>query len=113
MKKRLRKKLHKGEFKELGFTIKGTLCEDRTMDEIDKFFDDAIDFIVSQGTEMGGGTCGKRFEFFITLAKRGSVSEEQRETILKWFKSYHLVETVEAKKLVDAWYNDITAYPLE
>ena len=42
MKKRLRKKLHKGEFKEIGFPINCAFKEGLDEADFDKFIDDFI-----------------------------------------------------------------------
>ena len=55
MKKRLRKKLHKGEFQEFGFNLEFDLKETNDED-FDKFLDDFIrDAIEGNGLECGGG----------------------------------------------------------
>jgi uncharacterized protein YggL (DUF469 family) len=50
MKKRLRKKLRRGEFQELGFEVRF-----RAVDDIpDETFDDIVDALISQAIEANG-----------------------------------------------------------
>ena len=96
MKKRLRKKLHKGEFKELGFTISLKLRPDLTEPEFDLWWGDLIKAVERLNLCIGGGGLYEQ-EFFCTrLDGKAKVSFEEREALGQWLAqdgrlvSFHL-----------------------
>jgi uncharacterized protein YggL (DUF469 family) len=99
--RRLRKKLCVGEFQELGFELNLSFKEDLNDKAIDAFLDafltDAMD---SNGLDyVGGDDYG-----LVCLAKRGSVTEEQRATVESWLKARSELTNVEVSPLMDAWH---------
>ncbi len=98
--RRLRKKLHLGEFQEFGFAFKNQI-KPGAREEI--FIDALLDEVIEpRGLEFGGWvTVG-----FITKAARGSVSEEDRAAVMAWLRARPEVESALASELVDAWYTD-------
>jgi len=103
MKKRLRKKLHKGEFRELGFEIRFEFDRLFTEKEVFDYCDGFIDMLESYGLEVGGGWDTKHFDGFITTHK-GSVSPEEREKVIAWLSEAEDVKTFMTGELRDAWY---------
>ncbi len=105
MKKRLRKKLYLGEFKELGFEIAVDLAEGMTDEQLDAFIatfgEEALD---KNDLDFDGGGSTTSLFGLIILNKRGSVSEEQRSSIEAWLKERTEVKSVIVGELVDAWY---------
>lgn len=105
MKKRLRKKLHKGEFQELGFelhfTITPELGEAEQDEVLDAFLSEAVE---AHGLTFGGGGYNGRWRGFVALAERGSASEADQEAVEHWLKARPEVEAYEIGRLVDAWY---------
>jgi hypothetical protein len=107
MKKRLRKKLHKGEFQELGFEVRF-----RTTDSIsDNDFDSLVDAFIDQAIEGNGLMCGgggkkPEWSVFVTLDRRGSAMEGHRQAVQKWLTARSEVKEVEVGPLVDAWYSE-------
>lgn len=98
--RRLRKKLHRGEFKELGFDVDFSFREELTEAEIDRFFDDLIgELIVPAGLIYGGSSEG-----FVCRATPGSVTEEERSAVRQWLEARPELRKVEIGPLVDAWY---------
>lgn len=99
--RRLRKKLHLGEFQQLGFEVSITLKPNLGIDDLDHFLDEFIlDAIEKNGLAFGGGTdCG-----FITTWKRGSASEAHRTIVENWLSQRQEVVAVALGPLVDAWY---------
>lgn len=104
MKKRLRKKLHVREFKEMGFAVRFRIASD--VDEaglnnfIEAFLDEAID---TNGMGFGGGG-NHEWEGFITMMERGSTTEEHRTIVESWLSAHPHVEEHEVGPLVDAWH---------
>ncbi|MBK3760498.1 YggL family protein [Stutzerimonas stutzeri] len=99
--RRLRKKLCVDEFQELGFELnlefKEGLSEKAVDDFLIAFFVEAMD---ANGLDYVGGE-----EFgLVCLAKRGSVSEEQRATVEAWLKNRSELTKIEVSPLQDAWY---------
>ncbi len=93
MKKRIRKKLYKGEFQELGFQILLRIdLQDQY--EIDRFIDDLQEYNYPCGMSLCGGGCPSEenqeiFElrFLFTPQKRGSLTEHHRKLISEWCKN--------------------------
>lgn len=99
--RRLRKKLCVDEFQELGFELNLEFKEDLPEEAVDAFltafFEEAMD---ANGLDYVGGE-----EFgLVCLAKRGSVSEEQRAAVEGWLKSRSELNKIEISALQDAWY---------
>ncbi|WP_300672580.1 YggL family protein [Desulfoluna sp.] len=105
MKKRLRKKLHLGEFQELGFTLNIKFNAENTNEALDAFVDNLLDEVIDPAAlDFGGG--GDRFDFagFVVLAARGSVTEEHRAITTAWLEKREDVTSFEVGELVDAWH---------
>lgn len=102
MNKRLRKKLHKGEFQELGFEVTFNLNEPR--ESIDQWFNNWITFIESISLECGGGGgFNGEHEYFITKYKNSCV-EDDRDKVLNWLTAKSNISNVKVKLLRDAWH---------
>ena len=101
MKKRLRKKLHKGEFQELGFELDFDYNGDLAGDAFDQFWDTWIAFIESIGLRVGGG--GATYQSYFVVNSQGSVSPEQRQQVIDWLQQRADIGNVSAGPLKDAW----------
>ena len=98
--RRLRKKLHLGEFQQLGFQVSISLKPNLGVADLDQFLDEFIlDAIEKNELAFGGGTDGG----FITTWKRGSASEEHRAIVEAWLNRRQEVASVTVGPLVDAW----------
>ncbi len=104
MKKRLRKKLHVGEFQEMGFEVRFTLARRLTEPELDGFWDAFIDAIEGKGLACGGAV-GPRWDLFVVRAGRASATEEDRQAVMSWLGSHREVSEPYVGQLVDAWYS--------
>ncbi len=110
MKKRLRKKTHRGEFKELGFQLKMSYEPFAGYDD-ESFFDfiDAIaDGLESQGLEVGGNFDLAESELVINLGSEEGAGERLRQAV-EFVKSVKGVKSAEAGEPVDAWYGNLDA----
>lgn len=109
MKKRLRKKLHKGEFQELGFELKFETSPEEEPDDCYKrdhewsFYSAFIDFIESLDLGFGGG-CWRKWDGFVIQLGRGSVTEIEQEQIRAWLEARGTITNIEIGPLRDAWY---------
>lgn len=99
--RRLRKKLCVDEFQELGFEVQIAYPEDMTDDAIETFFSDFF----TQAIEGNGlGLIGGAEYALVCLAKRGSVTEEQRAQVENWLKGRSELASFTVSPLLDAWY---------
>lgn len=105
MKKRLRKKLHKGEFKELGFNV-DFHYKVSGEDEVDRLIDEFL--AVAEGNRccVGGWYAqeGNKASFFVVSLERRSVLPEERQAIVKWLEDNPEIDNITAGELRDAWY---------
>lgn len=104
MKKRLRKKLHKGEFKELGFLFDIKFKADADMQLVEAWLQEFVNLLEANGLEMCGGWNSNVCGGFVT-SERGSVTPEVQNIVREWFDEYksHL-ESAVVGELKDAWY---------
>lgn len=105
MRKRLRKKLHVGEFQELGFEVGFRLPEGAAFEEIgpilDAFLEEAIE---ANGLVAGGGGRPDDQSFFVSLDGRGSATEDHRNRVESWLNARSEILHPAAGRLVDAWH---------
>lgn len=104
MKRRLRKKLRTGEFRELGFHVRFAFAPEISSEDSDEVHDAFIAEAI-EGNELHFGGGGDRvFEGFVTCARgRSSVDEDRREAVRRWLAEHPLVNEVEVGDFVDAW----------
>lgn len=103
MKKRMRKKLYLGEFREFGFEVQFRLPSDLSEADQEKFFYTFIDEAIERHGLMCGGGCGTDWDVFVTLADRGSAEEKDRKLVEDWLRNSSLVSEIRIGPLVDAW----------
>jgi len=107
--RRLRKKLCVDEFQELGFELNLDFKQDLDDQAIDAFLDafltEAMD---ANGLDyVGGDDFG-----LVCLAKRGSVTEEQRAVVEAWLKARSELTKAEVSPLMDAWHPETPIKPV-
>ncbi len=100
---RLRKKLHLGEFQELGFTVSATCPPGWGESERDTAMHGLLDAVAARGLIFGGGDSAQGMDGHIGLATRGSATDEDRDVMLACLQSLGFAEVVVAP-LEDAWY---------
>ena len=64
MKKRLRKKLHRGEFRELGFSFDAKFKADTEMQVVEAWLQELASLLNSHSLEMGGCIYSPKFVRF-------------------------------------------------
>lgn len=106
MNKRLRKKKHIGEFKELGFEVLADLRGGLSPQELDAFLDRWIDAVEARQLGFGGGGGGRdgKFEGFVARAGRGSATDDDRAALASFLGGNAAVVRHEVRELRDAWY---------
>ena len=105
MKKRLRKKKHLGEFKELGFEVRGDLRPGLSGNDLEAFVDRLIDIVEARSLAFGGGA-GRddKLDGFVTRAGRGSATEEDRAALAAFLAADKEIARHEVGALRDAWH---------
>lgn len=104
MKKRLRKKRRVGEFKEFGFCIRFQLDENMSLTDVESFLDEFLtEAIEANELDFGGGG-NHDWQGFVTLERRGSVTEEQRKLVNEWLDRHPQVQQHQVGEFLDAWY---------
>ena len=102
MKNRLRKKLHKAEFQELGFSFEIRFKEKG--EDAKTFLKEFIELLRSHHLEMGGGWNAEVCGGFVTREK-GSVTLEEYHAVKSWLEAKSSdVYGFTIGELRDAWY---------
>ena len=105
MKKRLRKKKHFGQFKELGFEVRGDLRPGLSGNDLEAFVDRLIEIVEARSLAFGRGA-GRddKLDGFVTRAGRGSATEEDRAALAAFLDGEREVAGHEVRALRDAWH---------
>ncbi len=101
LNRRQRKKLHVGEFQDLLFEIRGSLVSD--IDDGDALLDAFIAWIESCDLYFAGNIGRGKIDGMV-LTNAGSPTEEQRQSVVRWFKERPEVAEVEAGDFQDSFY---------
>lgn len=109
MKKRLRKKLRIGEFREFGFgagfRFSDRLTPNARNDFLNRFIEEAIE---QNGLQYGGGGAGSAWNGFIALNQpRGSTRESHRKAVEDWFIHEAQIQEYYITAMIDAWYGSL------
>lgn len=103
MKRRLRKKTHRGEFIEYGFNIEFTFSQKLTDDEFNDFIYQFIDDAFLSNYECGGGGNPEQVSFWVVKCCGGSLTNDDRAKLEAWGKSRKEISKTVVGPLVDAW----------
>ena len=103
MRKRLRKKLRRGEFREFGFLVKFRLADGVSGPALDEFWDQFITQAVEARDLVVGGGSDRDCSVFVTRAGHGSASEEDRLSLGTWLEQHPQVCDIVVGRLEDAW----------
>lgn len=105
MRKRIRKKLNLGEFKETGFEITWK-PQELSEAEYDRFISEFLDAIESRGLVFGGGCSTEEiWEGVIARNKRYSCPDAaDREFVSDWFKNRTDIKEYTIGHDIDLWY---------
>lgn len=117
MNRRIRKKLHLGEFNHKGFEITCKFDPHFVDDKHAEFLDSYISFIESINLGTGGGANANDMGQFVTKHipcrrksngkihyKHESCTDEDREKVKTWFESKSFINDVVVGSLVGAWH---------
>lgn len=105
--RRLRKKLRIGEFQTLGFDYELIWQAPPSIELQDRFIDQLLEQVIEpRALSLGGGlTCG------FVAARRGSVTEADREAFDGWIRNWSDIAMSEIGHLRDAWYDEAPGAP--
>ncbi len=105
--RRLRKKLRIGEFQTLGFDYELTWQAPPSIELQDRFIDQLLEQVIEpRALTLGGGVnCG------FVAARRGSVTEADREAFEGWIRNWSDITEFEIGLLRDAWYDEAPGAP--
>lgn len=105
MKRRLRKKLRKGEFAEFGFEVR--VWQRSKLGEAghDAHWEALIAYVESVGLCVGGGSNREFDTYFVSGANRARrVTDADRHAFSVWLNRRDDIDTFRVGRLVDAWY---------
>ena len=104
--RRLRKKLHIEEFKELGFTVSWSFEEGTTEETLDNIVDQFILEAVQPNGLAYEGSGYLNWKGIICTQKRGNCTEEHRDIVIKWLNE-HGLKSVKTSPLIDIWWDEL------
>jgi uncharacterized protein YggL (DUF469 family) len=104
MNKRLRKKHHLGEFKQLGFQVRADLRPDLADADLDAFFGRWLDVLEQRDLLFSGSAGLGKFEGLVMRAGRASATEEDRQAIGASLTGDPIFVRHEIDELSDAWH---------
>ena len=100
MNKRLRKKLHKGEFQQLGFEVNWKF---KSGIDIDEEFDNFIEFLESLKCGTSGFYSEEICDQFIRCGRKGT-AEQAKNKIEEWLRNNKEIDQLVIGSLKDIWY---------
>ena len=103
MRKRLRKKLRRGEFRLWCFEINFRFAETISDAERDACVDRFIEWIEARQLQFGGGGI-RDWAGIVEPSNRGQLTSSDRLATLDWLQAQREVAHAEAGELRDAWY---------
>jgi uncharacterized protein YggL (DUF469 family) len=103
--RRQRKKMHLGEFQEMGFMVTAKLAAGQSEAESDVLLHSFIEQAVEANGLAFGGGMGDDFNGFVVAGKPyGKVEESHRELVRTWLNGQSKLKDIEIGELRDAWY---------
>lgn len=104
--RRLRKKLHIEEFKELGFTVSWSFDKATAENNLDTVVDQFIrEAIVPNGLAYEGSGY-LNWQGIVCTQQLGNCTEEHRKIVEGWLTS-HAVSNVKVGQLIDIWWDEL------
>ncbi|MCX8642419.1 MULTISPECIES: YggL family protein [unclassified Gilliamella] len=104
--RRLRKKLHIEEFKELGFTVSWSFDEGTSEETIDSVVDQFIIEAIQANGLAYEGSGYLSWQGIICTQKLGNCTDENRDVVTKWLEN-HGLKNVKTSELIDIWWDEL------
>lgn len=106
--RRLSKKLHVGEFQELGFYYRATYAGNSNSEAAEALIDELLEFVINRGLELSGWV-----EEGIIGRFQGSANDEDRMAVESWLNARPELTNVKVSPLIDIWYEgEEQAFPV-
>lgn len=103
--RRQRKKMHLGEFQEMGFMVSAKLAGEHSEADSDVLLHSFIEQAVEANGLAFGGGMGDAFNGFVVSGKAyGKVEQHHRELVRAWLDGQSKLKEIEIGELRDAWY---------
>ena len=106
--RRQRKKMHLGEFKELGFVVRWQFAENTPVEDIDATLDRFIAEVIRPNGLAYEGSGYLNWEGLVCLEKIGQCDDNHRELVKKWLEE-NTLQNIEVTELFDIWWDYPTA----
>ncbi len=103
--RRQRKKLHLGEFQELGFAISAGCPADWTLAQRDFAMITLLETLDAHGLCFGGGDSAGGMDGYVACVQRRSASDAEREMVRAKLAELGFTDP-QVAPLSDAWYPD-------
>lgn len=102
-KRRLRKKLHLGEFQELGFDVSWRFAEGTDEDTVDETIDRFIAEVIDANKLAFAADGSLQWDGLICTEIPGQCTDEQRKLVQSWLEANGMLD-IEVSPLFDLWY---------
>jgi len=104
MNKRRRKKLHIGEFIQLGFEASFKCASGLAQPDREQLLCDFLENAVEENDLLAGGGGDENMSLFIVSARKyGSATDEERKRVREWLSKEKRIEAFEVSEPRDAW----------
>lgn len=105
MRRRLRKKLRRGEFQELGFEVRADLRAELDAASHNALAERLIAFVEARDLTFGGGFGPFAIDGFVARRSRASATDEDRAALERFLGSAPEVDRVVVGPLRDAFHS--------
>ncbi|HCM64035.1 MAG TPA: hypothetical protein DIT05_16065 [Morganella sp. (in: Bacteria)] len=102
--RRLRKKMHIGEFRELGFSFKWDFPEGTDIDVVDSTVDALIAEVIEPNGLALDASGYMSWEGLACLEKIGECTDEHRKMVGDWLKNKGM-QNIQMSELFDIWWD--------
>ncbi|TNG91393.1 DUF469 domain-containing protein [Pasteurellaceae bacterium USgator11] len=106
--RRQRKKMHLGEFQELGFVVRWQFADNTSVEAIDATLDRFIAEVIKPNGLAYEGSGYLNWEGLVCLESIGNCNDSHRTLVAQWLKDNQL-QQVETSELFDIWWD----YPIQ
>lgn len=102
--RRLRKKMHIDEFKEVGFSVAWRFPEGTSEEQIDSVVDSFIEEAIAPNGLAFDGSGYLAWEGLVCLEQIGQCTEEHQALVRKWLEE-HKLDDIRTSDLFDIWWD--------
>ena len=105
MNKRRRKKLHIGEFIQLGFEASFKCAPGLAQPDREQLLVDFLENAIEENDLLAGGGGDENMSLFIVSTRKyGSATDEERNRVREWLAKEKRIEAFEVSDPKDAWH---------